>query len=207
MTGFRLSLAVLTLATATALYAPAAPSLAQDADTEITAISERLLFVVSGGYWEELPEEEAEATSGESAAAPAPSEESETEEPAETVAPADDAAEPAAPKQDTTELDTTEPARRGYYRLVALRAADNSSRVYLQQMALGDGGPTVEMTTEIGEFSAEPAYVTNIVQEGSGQAGFSAFVYAKSDPSLPEPDTWTVFVDEFGELTVEKATN
>ena len=74
-------------------------------------------------------------------------------------------------------------------------------------MELTDAGPAVEMTTEIEELNASPSYVTNIVQENTGQPGFSAFIYAKSDPSLPEPDTWTVFVDEFGELTIEKATN
>lgn len=195
MTGFRLSLAALTLATATALGLPAAPALAQDAETEIAAISERLLFVVSGGYWEKMPGETVAAPSDDSAEAPAPSEDGQTDADAET-------AEPEAPEQEVTQ-----PARRGYYRLIALRAADNTSRVHLQQMVLGETGPAVEMTTEIDEISAEPSYVTNIVQEGSGQAGFSAFVYAKSDPSLPEPDTWTVFVDEFGELTVEKATN
>ncbi len=167
----------------------AGPSRAQDADTEITAISGRLLFVVSGGYWEEA------AVAAETAAPEADGEAATEEKPAEGE-PAVEAEAQAAP-----------PAKRGYYRLVALRAEDNTSRVYLQQMRLADTGPQVEMTTDIEEISSQSLYVTNIVQEIGSAAGFSAFVYAKPDPKLPEPDTWTVFVDEFGELSVEKATN
>ena len=90
----------------------------------------------------------------------------------------------------------------GHRRVTSLRR-----HAYLQQMRLVDTGPQVEMTTDIEEISSQSLYVTNIVQEVGSAAGFSAFVYAKSDPKLAEPDTWTIFVDEFGELTVEKATN
>lgn len=185
----RSSLAALLLILAGSLVTTAGPSRAQDLDTEITAISERLLFIVSGGYWEEA----------EVAAVTAPEAEG---EPSTEEKPAED--DPAA---ESTEAPAAPPARRGYFRLVAIRAEDNTSRVYLQQMRLVDTGPQVEMTTDIEEISSQSLYVTNIVQEVGSAAGFSAFVYAKSDPKLAEPDTWTIFVDEFGELTVEKATN
>ena len=164
-------------------------SRAQDLDTEITGISERLLFVVSGGYWEDAAVTAETAPAGES-------------EPAGEEKPAE-----GAPATEARESAASPPAKRGYYRLVALRAEDNTSRVYLQQMRLAETGPEVEMTTDIEEISSQSLYVTNIVQEIGSAAGFSAFVYAKPDPKLPEPDTWTVFVDEFGELSVEKATN
>ncbi|TDH39492.1 hypothetical protein E2A64_08875 [Pseudohoeflea suaedae] len=169
------------------------PSPAQDAGTAITEVSDRLLFVVSGGFWEKLPE---------SALAVEPSEEQTANEPAE-------AAPDETPSAETADTEETAPAvsKRGYYRLVAFRAEDNTSRVYLQQMALTDDGPAVETTTEIEELNASSSYVTNIVQEGTGEMGFSAFIAAKTDPSLPEPDTWTVFIDEFGAITIEKATN
>ena len=194
---FRSFLTALLLMLAGVLYTATDPSRAQDADTEITAISGRLLFVVSGGYWEEA------AVTAETAAPEADGEAATEEKPAE--------GEPAVEAQDgaaaTAEAQPAPPAKRGYYRLVALRAEDNTSRVYLQQMRLADTGPEVEMTTDIEEISSQSLYVTNIVQEIGSAAGFSAFVYAKPDPKLPEPDTWTVFVDEFGELSVEKATN
>lgn len=192
MTGFRSTAAALVLS-ATSLTGWTTPSHAQDADTAITDLSDRLLFVVSGGSWEKVPETAVEADPNEEQTA----EDASGEKPDE------------AASQDTADTEEGEPivSTRGYYRLAAFRAEDNTSRVYLQQMELTDAGPAVEMTTEIEELNASPSYVTNIVQENTGQPGFSAFIYAKSDPSLPEPDTWTVFVDEFGELTIEKATN
>jgi hypothetical protein len=197
-----IALAAFMLIAAGCLTAPAGPSLAQNADTEVTALSERLLFVVSGGYWEEadVAAETAPAGEGEPASEAEPGD---TEPGAEAEAETKTGPETASPAEE----EAAPPARRGYYRLVALRAEDNTSRVYLQQMRLGESGPQVEMTTDIEEISSQSAYVTNITQEGGGAAGFSAFIYAKSDPKLPEPDTWTVFVDEFGELSVERATN
>lgn len=193
MTGFRSTAAALVLLSATSLMGWTIPSPAQDADTAITDLSDRLLFVVSGGSWEKVPETAVEADPNEEQ----PAEDASGEKPDEAASP------------DTADTEEGEPivSTRGYYRLAAFRAEDNTSRIYLQQMELTDAGPAVEMTTEIEELNASPSYVTNIVQENTGQPGFSAFIYAKSDPSLPEPDTWTVFVDEFGELTIEKATN
>lgn len=161
---------------------------AQEIAGGIDAVSERVLFVTSGGAWQASGESEAASTkaSGDESTG-APASEEGTPEPAEAAAPQ---------------------AERGFYRLVVIRSTDNTSRVYLQQIGLADDGPQLVATTEIDEINALNAYVTDVGREESaGQPGFSAFVFLKTDPALAEPDTWTIFVDEFGDLAVERATN
>lgn len=156
-----------------------------DADeTVIEALSPRILFSISGGYWEKLPDG-GETESGEA------------EEDGEETPSPDAAAEPAG--------------ERGYYRAVAYRSADNSSRLYLQKIRLNDGEPAVLETAEIEEIANEPAFITDLRPENStgvsATPGFAAFIYLKRDPADAQPETWELFVDEFGERTVNEATN
>jgi len=160
-----------------ALLLSATPVMADDIDLlPVTAI-----FVVSGGFWEEI----GETAGGE-----------ESREKAETPA------KPEAPE---------EAARRGYYKLVAIRQPDRTAKIYLQQIALGDAGPQLAESVELEEFSMIKPYVTDIRPEDSTgvsrQPGFFATVYLKTDPAAVEPESWTVLIDEFGEIKVEKATN
>ena len=101
-------------------------------------------------------------------------------------------------------------SRHGYYKLFAVRQPDRTSKIYLQQIALSDNGPTVLSTMELQEFSDLKPYVTDIRPETSTgiieQPGLFATVYLKTDPD-GESEGWTVLIDEFGELKVEKATN
>ncbi|MBA1350200.1 hypothetical protein G9X67_20180 [Rhizobium sp. WYCCWR 11152] len=100
--------------------------------------------------------------------------------------------------------------RRGYYKLFAVRQPDRTSKVYLQQIAQTETGPAIASTIELQEFSDLKPYVTDIRPENSNgiikQPGLFATVYLKTDPAA-EPDGWTVLIDEFGDITVEKATN
>ncbi len=151
-----------------------------DADQAvIEALSPRILFSISGGYWETLPET---GQAGESGSQNTPPE---------------DAAEQAS--------------ERGYYRAVAYRSEDNSSRLYLQKVGLVDGAPVVLETDEIEEIASEPAFITDLRPENStgvsATPGFAAFIYLKRDPTDAQPENWELFVDEFGELTVNEATN
>lgn len=163
---------------------------AQDAKTEISLISDRLLFVTSGGFWveaavadEDVPAEEA---AGEST----------------------DEAKPEADAAVSTEATPEVASRRGYYRLVVIRGDDNTSKLFLQEMEISEQGPSISLSTEIEEINALGAYVTDVRREdSSGEPGFLAFVFLKTDLKLVEPDTWTVLVDEFGDITVEQATN
>ncbi|TAZ14061.1 hypothetical protein ELH81_08195 [Rhizobium leguminosarum] len=96
--------------------------------------------------------------------------------------------------------------RHGYYKLFAVRQPDRTSKVYLQQIAQTETGPAIELQ----EFSDLKPYVTDIRPENSNgiikEPGLFATVYLKTNPAA-EPDGWTVLIDEFGEITVEKATN
>ncbi|MCV9943271.1 hypothetical protein [Rhizobium sp. BT-175] len=100
--------------------------------------------------------------------------------------------------------------RHGYYKLFAVRQPDRTSKVYLQQIAQTETGPAIASTIELQEFSDLKPYVTDIRPENSNgiikQPGLFATVYLKTDPAA-EPDGWTVLIDEFGDITVEKATN
>lgn len=156
-----------------------------------TALAEtlapRVLFVTSGGYWEDASE-------------PAPDE----------TAPAAEGAE-AAPDANATAPSDAAPISRGYYRLVAIRGEDNKSQVQLQQIALTPAGPELALSVAIDEINSLGGYVTDIRPEDSTGAsstpGFAAYVYLKMDPAVVEPDTWAVYIDEFGDIRVEQSSN
>ncbi|WP_157928849.1 hypothetical protein [Pararhizobium haloflavum] len=136
----------------------------------INKLSPRILFTISGGYWE-APQE----TGGDDAQA-------------------DEGA-----------------AQRGYYRTIAYRAEDDTSRLYLQQIALGADGPAVLETREIEAIGEAAGYITDMRPENATGAaatpGFTAFIYMKSDREAAEPDMWELFIDEFGEVSVNAASN
>lgn len=101
--------------------------------------------------------------------------------------------------------------RRGYYKLVSVRQPDATAKIYLQQIQSTQDGPSLINSVELEEFSALGAYVTDIRPEDSrgvsSQPGLFATVYLKTDPQSSEPESWTVIIDEFGDITVERATN
>lgn len=103
------------------------------------------------------------------------------------------------------------PARRGYYKLVALRQADGTAQIHLQQVEATASGPTVISSAELEEFSSLKAYVTDIRPETStgvsAQTGMFATVYLKTDPSEREPEAWTVLIDDLGDIKIERASN
>lgn len=140
-------------------------------------LPDNIIFVTSTGYWEESGDLPNQAA-GET--------------------PAGREAAPAA-------------KRRGYYKLVAVRQPEGNMHVFLQQIALGPAGPTVVTSGELEEFSGIKAYVTDIRPEHSDgiarQPGLFATVYLKTDPAIAEPETWTVLVDDLGDIKVERATN
>jgi len=137
-------------------------------------------FVVSTGFWEEVGGEPSGKTEAKSTTG----------------------------TDDTAAEATT---RRGYYKLVAIRQPDRTAKVYLQQIALDETGPQVVESVELEEFTAIKPYVTDIRPEDSTgisrQPGLFATVYLKTDPVATEPESWTVLIDEFGEIKIEKATN
>lgn len=185
-------------AAAIALGLAAAPAASQDAFTE--SLSERVLFVTSGGYWEEIAEsdEPVETAGAESADNEGGDVQTSTESGSD--APADAAAANDAP-----------PAARGYYRLIAIRGQDNRSQLILQQIALTPEGPQLAMSIGIKEINALRAYITDVRPENStGRSsgpGFAAFIYLKTAPEVVEPETWALFVDEFGNIVVEQSSN
>lgn len=149
---------------------------------DIDALPVTVTFVVSAGFWEDS----SEAVAGDRADSTA------------VVKPAPPAAEPAA-------------VRRGYYKLVAVRQPDRTAKVYLQQVAATENGPVLVNSVELEEFSAIRPYVTDIRPEDSSgisrQPGLFATVYLKTDPATLEPEGWTVLIDEFGDIKVEKQSN
>ncbi len=137
-----------------------------------SALSPRVLFVVSGGFWQEEPDETEVIGDG----------------------------------------DTTAPvAARGYYRIVAMRSQDNTSRLYLQRIRLGDTGPDILDSLEIEALTDMRAYITDMRPESSSgiadRPGFAAFIYLKLDPASAEPDTYELFVDDFGDVAFLPASN
>ncbi|KGF67511.1 hypothetical protein LL06_21950 [Hoeflea sp. BAL378] len=161
-------------------------------------LAPRVLFVTSGGYWEEAGD----------AAAPAPDAAGEKTAGSDAAAPAAEAA-----GEETAGEPTAGPApgSRGYYRLIAIRGADNRSQLHLQQIALTPEGPELALSIGIDEINALGAYVTDIRPEDSTGAasapGFAAYIYLKTDPKVAEPETWALYVDEFGEIQVERSSN
>lgn len=177
----------------------ASPSLAQDIEGLAESLPERVLFVTSGGAWEEAvnpgPNETGETSDGKAA---------EPQIKAEAQAP--DNASP-----DVAEATPPTAPQRGYYRLVALRGPDNRSLLHLQQIALTGDGPELVLSIEVEEINALGAYVTDIRPEDStgaaSQPGFAAYIYLKTDPTMVEPETWALYIDEFGDIVVEKSSN
>ncbi len=148
------------------------------------ALSPRVLFVTSGGYWEESEESDA-------AAAPEAADQTDGE--------------------TTSELAEAVPPSRGYYRLIAIRGTDNRSEVHLQHIALTPEGPALARSMGIDEINSLGAYVTDIRPEDStgaaSQAGFGAYIYLKTDPTVAEPETWALYIDEFGDIQVDRSSN
>lgn len=101
--------------------------------------------------------------------------------------------------------------QRGYYRLVAIRGEDNRSLLQLQEIALTTDGPELASSIGIDEINSLGGYITDIRPEDSTgaarQQGFGAYIYLKTDPSVIEPETWAFYIDEFGEMLVERSSN
>lgn len=156
-----------------ACLAPAMPAqgLAQEAPVLADTLPPRILFVTSGGYWEEQNEA----------------------------------------KDETAELDEDVTEQRGYYRLIAIRGEDNRSLLQLQQIALTTNGPELATSTGIEEINSLGGYITDIRPEDSTGAasgpGFAAYIFLKTDPTVVEPETWALYIDEFGDMQVERSSN
>ncbi|OCP01205.1 MULTISPECIES: hypothetical protein [unclassified Ensifer] len=115
------------------------------------------------------------------------------------------------PSTATAPAEKQEAARRGYYKLIALRQTDGTAQIHLQQIEATATGPVVVSSAELEEFTALKAYVTDIRPETStgvtAQSGMFATVYLKTDPSAREPETWTVLIDDLGDIKIERASN
>lgn len=102
-------------------------------------------------------------------------------------------------------------AQKGYYKLIALRQADGTAHIVLQQIALDPAGPRIVSSTELDEFSKMKAFVTDIRPETSDgvtqQPGLFATVYLRTDPAATDVETWTVLIDEFGDIRIERESN
>jgi hypothetical protein len=141
-------------------------------------VAETITFVVSTGFWEE---------------------------------PADDAAAEETAKPETANTAQASAMRRGYYKLIAVRQPDGTAQIHLQQIEATAAGPKIASSAILEEFSAMKPYVTDIRPEISSgittQPGLFATVYLKTDPKAAEPESWTVLIDDLGEIKVERATN
>lgn len=114
--------------------------------------------------------------------------------------------------EDSAEAATAQhQPRKGYYKLVSIRQADRTAKIYLQQIASTDAGPVVVSSVEIEELTQLKPFVTDIRPESSSgvtsQPGMFATVYLKTEPQAKEAESWTVMIDDLGEMIVEKATN
>ncbi|WP_299864070.1 hypothetical protein [uncultured Hoeflea sp.] len=185
-------------AAAIALGLAAAPAASQESITE--SLSERVLFVTSGGYWEEIAEPEEPAETAGAASADNGEDGGQTSAEDGSDSPADAAAAEDAPV-----------LVRGYYRLIAIRGQDNRSQLELQQITLTPEGPQLAMSIGVEEINALGADITDIRPENStGRSsgpGFAAFIYLKTAPEVVEPETWALFIDEFGDIVVEPSSN
>lgn len=112
---------------------------------------------------------------------------------------------------DTGDGTNATAGQRGYYKLIALRQSDGTAKIHLQQIAATPAGPEVVSSAELEEFTALKPYVTDIRPETSTgitpQPGMFATVYLKTAPSAAEPESWTVLIDELGDIRIERATN
>jgi hypothetical protein len=117
---------------------------------------------------------------------------------------------PAATTQPMTTTGGPQKARHGYYKLFAVRQSDRTAKIYLQQIAQSDDGPSIVSTVELQELNDLKPYVTDIRPENSAgmlkEPGLFAMVYLKTDPDA-DADSWTVIIDEFGEVTVAKSSH
>ncbi len=81
----------------------------------------------------------------------------------------------------------------------------------LQQIASTDDGPIVVSSVEVEELTQLKPFVTDIRPESSSgvtnQPGMFATVYLKTESQAKEAESWTVMIDDLGEMIVEKATN
>lgn len=115
------------------------------------------------------------------------------------------------PEAGTSTPPAAAAGRRGYYKLISVRQPDRTAKVYLQQVAATDAGPELVQSVELEEFSAIKPYVTDIRPEDSSgvarQPGMFATVYLKTSPSDSEPESWTVLIDDLGDIRVERASN
>jgi hypothetical protein len=138
------------------------------------------IFVTSSGLWEETAVED-------------------------TAPPATGAAQPGA------ETSPSSAPRRGYYKVVALRQSDGTALLHLQQIAYTADGPQLVDSVELEEFTQMKAYVTDIRPENSTGSssvpGLFVTVYLKTDPTAKEPESWTILIDELGDMRIEKASN
>lgn len=109
------------------------------------------------------------------------------------------------------ETDGATTTSNGYYRLSAFRREDNTSVLFLQKIANTDKGPEEILTLELEEVSAMNVYITDMRPErstgSSSTPGFASFIYLKTDPSIIEPETYSVYVDDLDDVYVEQASN
>ncbi|WP_347360148.1 hypothetical protein [Rhizobium sp. Root1334] len=161
------------------MFLPFAEGSAARAD-ETVLMPANIIFVTSTGYWEE---------SGDPLSA----------------------LDPKAGTATDNQSATISPTQRGYYKLVAVRQPEGNAHIFLQQVVLDAAGPKVISSAELEEFSAMKAYVTDIRPDTSdgvaAQPGLFATVYLKTDPTALEPETWTVLIDDIGDIKVERETN
>lgn len=115
---------------------------------------------------------------------------------------------------EDSKLDDAQPpavAQRGYYKLVAVRQPEGNAHIHLQQVAAGNGGPSIVSSTELEEFSAMKVYVTDIRPETSDgiaqEPGLFATVYLKTDPQATTSESWSVLIDDVGDIRIERETN
>ncbi|MBO9654182.1 hypothetical protein O3S81_12640 [Agrobacterium sp. SOY23] len=100
---------------------------------------------------------------------------------------------------------------RGYYKVIAIRQGDGTAKIYLQRIVFTADGPSLLENIELEEFNQMKSYVTDIRPESSNGApaspGLFVTVYLKTDPMAKEAESWTILIDELGEMKVEKASN
>ncbi len=100
---------------------------------------------------------------------------------------------------------------RGYYKVIAIRQGDGTAKIYLQRIVFTADGPNLLENIELEEFSQMKSYVTDIRPESSNGAptspGLFVTVYLKTDPIAKEAESWTILIDELGEMKIEKASN
>lgn len=101
--------------------------------------------------------------------------------------------------------------QKGYYKLIAFRQPDGTAHIVLQQIALDPSGPRIVSSAELEEFTRMKAFVTDIRPESSDgvtqQPGLFATVYLRTDPTAPDVETWTVLIDDLGDIKIERETN